>query len=147
MGRWPAVYWLGVPLLIAQFAVFFGFAALIAVATRSATATSVASVLFWLACFGMNYGRHVLAMHAVPGTKAVVGNAAELGYWLFPKPVDFGLILANALGDNRTSLPLLNPVTLAELEYLSPITSLVASLAFGLTFLAMAAFEFAHDDY
>src|SRR5262249_26057903 len=60
-GAWPAAYWLCVPLLLAHFAAFSGFAAVLAVATRSTAACVIGSLLFWALCWAMNFGRHVLA--------------------------------------------------------------------------------------
>lgn len=145
-GEWPAGYWLGVPLLVAHFASFFGFAALIAVATRSTTAVCVGSLLFWAACFGMNYARHVVTTQTVTGMSAGANRAANLGYWLLPKPADFGLIQADALGMVPT-LPYIDFASLKTTGGFAPGASVVASLAFGLAFLAMAAYEFANEDY
>lgn len=145
-GEWPAGYWLGVPLLVAHFAAFFGFAALIAVATRSAAAVCVASLLFWAACFGMNYARHVLTTQTVAGMSPRASRAADVGYWLLPKPADFALIQADALGA-AAPLPFIDFAVLKASSGFAPATSVVASLAFGLAFLALAAYEFASEDY
>jgi hypothetical protein len=48
-------------LLLIHFSVFFGFSTLLAVLTRSTVTCAFGSVLFWLMCWGMNYGRHTIA--------------------------------------------------------------------------------------
>ena len=67
--------------------------------SRSTVACVFGSVLFWLLAWGINYGyvmaRGVLETQYLPaGTLAL----AKVGYWIFPKPIDAGLILFNALG-------------------------------------------------
>lgn len=145
-GEWPAGYWLGVPLLVGHFAAFFGFAALVAVASRSAAAVCVGSLLFWAACFGMNYARHVVTTQTVAGMSAGAHRAANAGYWLLPKPADFGLIHADALG-GVPALPYIDFAALKASGGFAPAASVAASLAFGLAFLAMAAYEFNNEDY
>src|SRR5205085_4056040 len=70
-GVWGAGYWLCVPLLLAQFAIFFAFSALMAVMTRNTAACLIGSILFWLACWAMNYGRHaVIILEPAAGLEA-----------------------------------------------------------------------------
>ena len=95
---WNMTYWWCIPLLLLQFAIFYSFSVLLAVITRSTVACVFGSVLFWLLAWGINYGcvmaRGVLEREYLPaGTRAL----AEAAYWIFPKPIDAGLILFNAL--------------------------------------------------
>src|SRR5205823_5746525 len=76
---------------------FSGFAALLAVSTRSTAACVVGSLLFWLLCWAMNFGRHALASLRLEEATAAFGRTVDLGYWLLPKPADFSLILHTAL--------------------------------------------------
>src|SRR5690242_645030 len=96
-GVWGAGYWLCVPLLVLHFAVFYSFSGLLAVMTRSTVACLVGSLLFWIVCWAMNYGRHALAGLELSEASAELVRAADLGYWFLPKPADFGLILYDAL--------------------------------------------------
>jgi hypothetical protein len=49
-GAWDVGYFLCVPVLLAHFAVFFSFSAMLAVATRNAVVCVLGSLLFWLVC-------------------------------------------------------------------------------------------------
>ena len=85
-------------MLLVQFAIFYSFSVLLAVVTRSTVACVFGSVLFWLLAWGINYGS-VMA-RGLPETQylpAVTLALAEVAYWIFPKPIDAGLILFNAL--------------------------------------------------
>src|SRR5579885_2906678 len=60
-GVWDLAYLWCVPLLLLHFDIFFSVSALLAVCTRSTVACVIGSLLFWLLCWGMNYGRHMVA--------------------------------------------------------------------------------------
>lgn len=101
-GVWNYAYLLGIPLLGLHFAVVYSFSVLLAVCTRSTVACMFGSILFWLVCLGMNYGRHAAA--ALPelsqGTAAMPAASnwlVEVGYWILPKPADLVLIQQQAL--------------------------------------------------
>jgi hypothetical protein len=87
-GVWEARYFLGVPLLLAHFAMFFSISALLAVWTRSTTAAVIGALAFWIACWCVNYARHSFAEPAA---------ALDIAYWLLPKPADLGVLLIEAL--------------------------------------------------
>jgi hypothetical protein len=90
-GVWEPRYFLGVPLLLAHFAMFFSVSTFIAVMTRSTVAGVLGTLAFWLVCWGVNYLRHA----AVQSGSA--GAALETAYFLLPKPADLGLLLVDAL--------------------------------------------------
>jgi hypothetical protein len=87
-GVWDARYWLGVPLLLAHFAMFFSISTLLAVLTRSTTAGVIGTLGFWIACWCINYARH---------STESPGVFLETAYWLLPKPADLGILLIQAL--------------------------------------------------
>jgi magnesium-transporting ATPase (P-type) len=146
-GFWGPAYSLCVPLLLAQFIVFYAFSALLAVLTRHTVGCLVGSILFWLVCWAMNYGRHVLVgLEPTEATAALI-KTADLGYWLLPKPADFGLILYDALDADRFATPWVEFRRVQEQGKFLPLWSIVSSLAFAAGLLAVAVYEFVHDDY
>jgi hypothetical protein len=136
-----------VPLLLVQFTVFFSFSALLAVTTRSTAGCLVGSILFWLVCWAMNYGRHTLVGLELTQATAALTRSAEFGYWLLPKPVDFGLILYDALDADRFVTPWVEFRRVQERGLFHPGWSVVSSVAFGAVLLALAVYEFVHEDY
>ena len=56
-GIWEGRYFLGVPLLLAHFAMFFSISTLLAVLTRSTAAGVIGTLGFWVACWCVNYAR------------------------------------------------------------------------------------------
>jgi ABC-type transport system involved in multi-copper enzyme maturation permease subunit len=99
---WLYGYLAGIPILVLHFAVMYSFSVLLAVCTRSAVACIFGSVLFWLVCFGMNFGRHAaLALPAlapeVTPLPASAGFLIEAGYWVLPKPADLVMVLEQAV--------------------------------------------------
>ena len=98
-GIWQPAYLLCIPMLLIHFAIFFSVSAFLAVCTRSTVACIFGSVLFWMLCWGMNYGRHVVL--ALPDPTLLPGSVqtlVEAGYWILPKPADLGIVLFDALG-------------------------------------------------
>ncbi|MFO0953823.1 MAG: ABC transporter permease subunit [Isosphaeraceae bacterium] len=151
-GVWDAGYLVCIPLVAAEFAVFYSVSALIAADLRGTTACVLGALLFWLICWGMNYGRHAVA--AAPGTAPGVASTApwlnatvEAGYWVLPKPADFGIVLADSLGSTRSlSLaPEFDEVKRARRFH--PALSLLSSLAASAVILALAVRRFAAADY
>jgi ABC-type transport system involved in multi-copper enzyme maturation permease subunit len=152
---WLGGYLAGLPLLVFHFAVVYSFSALLAVLTRSTLACILGVVLFWIACLGINYGRHavlalpVLAPEARP-LSPLSSFAAEVGYWILPKPADMIVILEQAYqaGDHMTGLS-----HLPEFQYVlarerfDASLSLFTSLLFCLAMLAVAGRQLAEVDY
>jgi ABC-type transport system involved in multi-copper enzyme maturation permease subunit len=146
-GVWSGSYWLCLPLLIVHFAAFYAFAAVLAVMTRSAAACIVGSIVFWALCWAMNFGRHTLAGIEVPGASGGVQRLADFGYWLLPKPLDFSLLLTQSLGAERFAPTWAPLAAIRDAGQISPLAVLGSSLAAGAVLLAVAAYEFCHDDY
>jgi hypothetical protein len=147
-GVWDAAYLRCAPLLVLHFAVFFSFSAMLAVATRSAVACVFGSLLFWVLCWGMNFGRH--AVHVVPelhGFSGALAFTTEVGYWVLPKPLDFQLLLSDGLRPGETIGRLVSTPSLTEHDAWFPVASVFASVAVGLALLAVAAYDFVTADY
>lgn len=146
---WAPQYLLCVPLLVLHFAIFFSFSAFLAVWTRSTIACVFGSLLFWLVCWGMNFGRHValatLSQHAEIG--GGYSRALEAGYWFLPKPADLGYMLATAL-DAGKYFPIAPEIKLVEeMGSLSLEMSVLSSVAFAVVALAIAGYEFVKAEY
>jgi hypothetical protein len=147
-GVWDAAYLWCVPLLLLHFATFFAFSALLAVCTRSTVACVIGSLLFWLLCWGMNYGRHLVM--GLPDVQHLPGSLAWLvegGYWLLPKPADLSLMLFDALeaGHHLTKgLALQNVQARGDFH---PELSILSSLAFTAATLYVAGRQFVTTDY
>ncbi len=147
-GVWDASCFLALPLLLLHFAVFFSFSALLAVTTRSTIACVFGSLLFWLVCLGMNLGRHAaVTLPELQGASPLFSFLVEAGYWVLPKPADLGALLVEGL---RAHGDFACPFDVAALEDRGawhPGASVLASVAFALATLAVAAREFVTVDY
>jgi hypothetical protein len=150
-GVWDAAYLACVPLLVMQFAVFFSFSLVLAVATRNTVACVFGSLVFWIVCWGVNFGRHWLvaqsAGDSVGNWGGLLGSAVEWGYWLLPKPVDFGMMLFDSLeaGDAFGRPQVLDAVQ--ELGAYHPALAVLSSLGFATAMFLVAANHFASTDY
>jgi ABC-type transport system involved in multi-copper enzyme maturation permease subunit len=151
-GVWNANYLWCIPLLLAQFLVMYSFSVLIAVWTRSTVACIFASVLFWLLCYGMNFGRHTIvampwldpsASHSGQEFEALV----ETGYWLLPKPTDMNMVLDQALKTSKhfSRVPQLQIVQREGAFF--PAWSIVTSLLFAVVLLVLASRQLREIDY
>jgi hypothetical protein len=151
-GYFPADYLWCIPLLLLHFAVVYSASVLLAVCTRSTTACVFGSILFWLVCWGMNYGRHALVTlpaldsGATPLPTALTGMA-EAAYWLLPKPADLGIVLERALdaGNQLGTVPAFEAVEKMGAFY--PELSVLTSLLFAAGMLVVAARHLATLDY
>jgi hypothetical protein len=147
-GVWDATYFWCVPLLVFHFAVFYSFSALLAVSTRSAIACLFGSVLFWLICWGMNFGRHaVLAVPELQAMGAGMSHTVELSYWLLPKPADPGILLLEALGIGDPFSGILDFSKVRDAGAFHPVLSILSSLLFAAVMVAVSAYEFATAEY
>jgi ABC-type transport system involved in multi-copper enzyme maturation permease subunit len=145
-GVWDAVYLRAIPLLLLHFAIFFSFSLLLAVCTRSTVVCVFGSIAFWGICWAINFGRHAVAAVSDLTTQgsfsAPVVWLADICYWLFPKPVDLGRLVFDALGAGSSfRFPL--GVGAGVSLWLSVLTSLLFT---GYVLFA-AARQFARADY
>jgi hypothetical protein len=152
-GVWDTTYWWAAPLMLVQFAVYYGFSVLLAVLTRGTAACAFGSVLFWLLAWGINYGSVTARGLSAPAPghdrylPPAAVSLAGAAYWVSPKPVDAGLILFNAL-DARHDFD--KPAVFRQLEAwpsFSPPLSIVSSLAVAAALVAVSAHEFSAADY
>ena len=142
-GGWDATFLLGAPLLVLHFAVFFSFSAMLAVATRNTAACVFGTVLFWLLCWAMNFGRHAAMGTLDPHVLSpAFAWAIDGAYWLLPKPLDFQLALADGAPGQALGLG-----RMAAQGAWSPGPSILASALGGAALLAVAAYDFVVADY
>jgi hypothetical protein len=147
-GVWDPAYLGCLPLLLLHFAVFFSFSALLAVATRSTVACLFGSVLFWVLCWALNFGRHTaLLVPGLDGGAPVFGHTLEAAYWLLPKPLDFHAVLLGTLQEDHLFRHVLDTRALAARGAWSPAASLLASALCALVLLALAGYDFLTADY
>lgn len=151
-GVWDPSYLWGLPLLIVQFAVFYGASALIAANRRRTVACLLGALLVWFLCWGMNYGRHaVVALPELNREIAPVSpwlrGAVELGYWVLPKPADLSLILQHAIDADRQFAAVPEFETVVRLRRFHPVLSVASSLAAACLLLLAAARRFEATDY
>ncbi len=145
-GIWDATYLLCVPLLLLQFAVFFGFSLLLAVCFRSTVVCVFGSIAFWGICWAINFGRHaVLAATDVAGCgkfSTLLVRMADVSYWILPKPVDLSCLAFDALGAQTHFQPILEHGGSLSLGL-----SVLTSLLFTVYLLIAAQRQFAKTDY
>jgi ABC-type transport system involved in multi-copper enzyme maturation permease subunit len=145
-GVWEPTYLLCIPLLLLQFAVFFGFSLLLAVCSRSTVVCVTGSLAFWAVCWAINFGRHaVVAASAVAGCgkfSPLAVRLADICYWIMPKPVDLGCLSFDALGAQSCFRPILEHPAGLSLSL-----SVLTSLAFTIYLLIAAERQFAKMDY
>ncbi|MGL4551015.1 MAG: hypothetical protein ACRC33_07500, partial [Gemmataceae bacterium] len=105
--------------------------------------------LFWLMCWGMNFGRHAvlayLAEHAEIGRG--FSGVLELGYWVLPKPADFGYLLSLGLGAESVFPVHREFKAVIAQGALHLEASVLSSVAFAAVMLGLSAYELEHADY
>jgi ABC-type transport system involved in multi-copper enzyme maturation permease subunit len=146
-GGWTWAYLLCVPLLLLHFGIFFSFSALVAVCTRSTISCVLGSVLFWLLCWGLNYGRHsIVTAPQLPLSPAFHG-IVEVAYWVLPKPADLGLVLFDALQAGNSFSTLFQYEVLQSQGAFCPEFSVLSSILFTIATLAIAGRQLGTTDY
>ena len=147
-GYWDPVYFFCIPLVLLHFAVFFSFSALLAVSTRSTVACVIGSIMFWLLCYAMNYGRHTaMLIPELQHMSPAFGFTLEAGYWIFPKPLDFHLILREVLSADTLFARVVDTPKLTAMGAWKPVLSMLTSLGTGLVLLTVAVYDFLTTDY
>jgi ABC-type transport system involved in multi-copper enzyme maturation permease subunit len=110
-GVWPAGYLAGAPLMVLHFAALYSFAVLLGVSTRSTMAAALGTLLFWVACVSVNSARVAAvgmpevapeARYLTPASRML----AEASYWALPKPLDYLVLLEQALGASKVQMTL-----------------------------------------
>lgn len=146
-GVWDPIYWLAVPLLIVNFAVFYSFSAFLAVCTRSTVVCVFGTLLFWVLCWAMNMTHHHLVGFDVKGVSPASSMLMEVGYWTLPKPLDMSGVFFDAMQAKNYSTPVPQLSAVQAKGLFHPELSLCASLLFSLVLLAISAHEFRKTDY
>jgi hypothetical protein len=153
---WNNSYLAGWPMLVLQFAVFFSFSILIAATWRSTMACILGVLLFWAISFGVNYGRYMaLALPRLAGEQArplspVTMWLVEAGYWTFPKPADYMIILEDFIqaASDKVSLSDLPEIRDArERGDFQPFAALASSALFALVMLVLAGRQLNDVEY
>ncbi len=146
-GVWDARYLLAIPILLLHFAVFYSFSAMLAVWTRSTVVCVFGTLLFWVLCWGMNFGRHAVVANEPKGISTRSLAILEVGYWVLPKPGDLNLVLDDAL-DSRAfagSVPEFDVARRKDRLHL-PLSVLTCLLAAAWMY-GVAAWEFRQAEY
>jgi ABC-type transport system involved in multi-copper enzyme maturation permease subunit len=151
-GYWPAGYLLCLPVLLIHFAAIYSGSVLLGVCTRSTVVAVFGSVVLWLLCWAMNYGRHaVVALpHLDPGAAAFPESfqaLTEAAYWLLPKPADLGMILQQAVAGNGEPFPVREFEAVRQMHSFWPELSILSSLGFAAALFAAAARHLARAEY
>lgn len=146
-GVWDIAYWFAVPLLVVNFAVFYAFSTLMAVVSRSTVVALFGTVLFWVLCWAINDTHHRLVGFGSPGVTASSSTLVEAGYWLLPKPLDMSGLFFDVMGAANYSMPIPELAAVKAKGAFHPELSVLASLAFAVGLLWLAAYEFRKTDY
>jgi ABC-type transport system involved in multi-copper enzyme maturation permease subunit len=146
-GVWDGFYWLAVPLLVVNFAVFYSFSALLAVCTRSTVVSVFGTLLFWLLCWTMNFTHHRVVGLDIQGLSPMAASLIEIGYWVLPKPLDLSGIFFEAMKAGDFSAPVPEMQAVQQRGAFRPELSVAASVLFAVGVLAVAAYEFRTMDY
>jgi ABC-type transport system involved in multi-copper enzyme maturation permease subunit len=151
---WHVNYLMGIPLMVFHFAVIFSCSVMLAVLFRSTMACVVGGVLFWIVCYGINYGRHYTVVFADLNEGAALPDftvfLSELGYWLLPKPADFTIMLEQSLnlGSAKATLAQQQPFALVlDKNLFHPILAIFTSCLFPAFALWASAAQLAKTDY
>ncbi|HVJ83721.1 MAG TPA: ABC transporter permease [Planctomycetia bacterium] len=75
-GVWNTTYLTAVPLLLVQFASFFGFSAVLATVFRSTVVSALGALLCWAACLGVNAAHHAMVAGPAPVKSAMLAPSA-----------------------------------------------------------------------
>jgi hypothetical protein len=146
-GCWDGTYWLAVPLLVANFAVFYAVSAFVAVCTRSTVAAAFGTLLFWAVCWLMNFAHHRTIMSGVEGLTPLSRFLLDAGYWVLPKPFDMGNLVFDAMRAEVFAVRPEEMKVLAETGRYHPELAVAANFGFAAGTLGLAAYEFETLDY
>jgi hypothetical protein len=146
-GTWSVAYFAVLPMMLLNFIAFYSFSALLAVTTRNAVACVIGSVLFWLLCVAMNFGRHALVAYDIEQFSRVSVVLSEAAYWMLPKPVDMLAVLHDCLNPQPLAERVEDFGKIQAKGAFHPAMSLAASLIFPLIVVAMSAYEIETIDY
>jgi ABC-type transport system involved in multi-copper enzyme maturation permease subunit len=154
-GFWHYNYLAAIPLLIINFAVIYSFGVLMAVLTRSTVACIFGCILFWVLCWGTNYGHHLA--YALPTLSQGQSHMSPLtwffvqvSYWALPKPADMEWILQDALGAGSYFFAISESTGFKEAiagKAVDKIWSVLSSLLFTILMLGLSTRHLSQTDY
>jgi ABC-type transport system involved in multi-copper enzyme maturation permease subunit len=144
-GVWHPLYLLSIPVLLLHFSLFFSFSALLGVLTRSSLISMVGSLLFWFACWGVNFS-HLAAVASARSSEGALHQFVTAGYWILPKPADLNyflqeLVQSAAYFARVPALAALRP------DAINPAATLATSILFIAVALALAGRQLRRADY
>lgn len=146
-GVFDGRYLLAIPVLLLHFTVFYAFSAMLAVWTRNTVVCVFGTLLFWVLCWGMNFGRHATVTHDPRGMSDGSRAALEIGYWVLPKPGDLNVIFDEALDTEGFGAGVPEFVRAREKGELHLGLSALASVLFAAAMFGVAAWEFRNAEY
>lgn len=146
-GVFDVRYLLAIPVLLLHFSVFYSFSVMLAVWTRSTVVCVFGTLLFWVVCWGMNYGRHATIAHEPKGMTPTSLAMLDLGYWLLPKPADMNIVLDDALDTKGFSASIPEIEMTREKHKLNLPVSIFSCLLFSFWMYGVAAWEFRQTEY
>jgi hypothetical protein len=146
-GVFDARYLFAIPVLVLHFTSFYAFSAMLAVWTRSTVVCVFGTLLFWVLCWAMNYGRHTVIAHDPPGMSPGSRAVLEIGYWALPKPADLNVILDDALETQAFVGGVPDVEAAREKGRVNLALSALASLLFAGAIFGVAAYEFRKAEY
>jgi hypothetical protein len=146
-GVWNGAYWLAVPLLVINFAVFYAVSTFLAVCTRSTVAAAFGTLLFWIVCWAANYGYLRLTAAPLSGMSPISVFFLDAAYWVLPKPLDLSGIFFDAMRADGFSMKLPELQAVQDRGLFRPELSVLASLMFGAVAVALAGYELEQTDY
>jgi ABC-type transport system involved in multi-copper enzyme maturation permease subunit len=147
-GVYDPLYLWAIPLLLLHFAVFYSFSTYLAVCTRSTVACITGSLLFWLTCWGINYGRHIVV--GLPKLEEMGPSflgLVEVCYWIVPKPADLNYLLFENLQAGNFFNRAFDFQTVIARGAFHLELSILSSCLFAVVVLALACWQFVTTDY
>jgi ABC-type transport system involved in multi-copper enzyme maturation permease subunit len=151
-GIWRYDYLLAIPLLIINFAVIYSFGVLIAVLTRSTVACVFGCILFWVLCWGTNYGHHMAyaLAHGQNPMSSFSFFLVQVSYWTLPKPADMEWILQDALGAGNYFFAISESVGFKQAiagRAVDKVWSVLSSAVFSILMLGISTRHLSQTDY
>jgi ABC-type transport system involved in multi-copper enzyme maturation permease subunit len=144
-GVWHPLYLLCLPVLLLHFSLFFSFSALVGVLTRSALLSMLVSLVFWFACWGVNFS-HLAALAGTAPQAGPSGFMVTASYWVLPKPADLNYFLQE-LVQSAAYFARVPALSSLRPDAVSPAATVATSLLFIAAVLALAGRRLRLADY
>jgi hypothetical protein len=120
---------------------------MLAVWTRNTVVCVFGTLLFWVVCWGMNYGRHTVVAHDPVGVSTGSRFVLEVGYWALPKPGDLNMVFDDALETRGFAAGVPEFDAARHKGSVNLPLSALASLLFAVAMFGIAAWEFRNAEY